>query len=136
MGDLVPVNTGEMVSADGASFPAIQRQLADLAHVAGLLEEALGRLTRRMQHNADLSRVMGEQAAAAEVDSTEIAQMEEVTTALSGVATVSAAVARRADGIRTAALATQAAHDAEYRGVYEAVQAVGTQAKAGFYRNT
>ncbi|MFI1386664.1 conjugal transfer protein TraB [Embleya sp. NPDC020886] len=133
--DLVPIETGRMVRADDAGFPALQEQFSLLATASARLQEQLGALARRMRRTADLSVTTGEMCAAAEVDPRHIGQIGDVSVALSGVADTALALAATAEALQMAAVVARRAHDMEYRGVYEAVQATSSrQAKAGFYR--
>jgi hypothetical protein len=131
----VPLDHFQVIRADAGSFPAIQEQLAGLAASAAHLQERIAVIARQTRRTADLAVTCGEMSATAEVDPHHIAQIGDVAVALSGVADATAATAARAGEINTAAVRARRAHDMEYRGVYEAVQATTSrQAKPGFYR--
>lgn len=136
MSELVPVDVGAVVRSDPEGFHALQHRLGLLVSDAVKAQEYVAALSRRMRRNAQLAVTTAEKAGAAEVDTREVGQILEVAIALGGVADSAAALASRAEAFALAAETARAAHDAEYRGVYEAVQAVGgVQAKPGFYQS-
>lgn len=136
MGDLVPVGTGTaVVSGDGAGFHGLQADLENLAADAEQLQEKAALLARAMGENADLARITAEQTAQAQAAPRHVAQVQEVASALVAAAAGAKALASRADSMAAQARAVKEAHNAEYRGIYEAVQASGIpMAKPGFYR--
>jgi len=105
--------------------------VADAVHA----QEFVTAMVVRMRRTAQLAVTVAEMSAAAEVDAHEVGQVLEVAGALAGVAASAAALASQADALAHAAAHARAEHKAEYGGVYEAVQAVGVQAKPGFYQS-
>ncbi|MER6480915.1 conjugal transfer protein TraB [Streptomyces filamentosus] len=117
------------------SFLALAGRVAALTTSAFALTEGLGQLRRRMEHDADDADQLAEQAAAAEVDPHFLGLVHEAARALRAVATVTGEAAAAADQMAHASQGMDDAHNAEYRGVYEAVQASGyQQPKPGFLR--
>ncbi|WTX00949.1 conjugal transfer protein TraB (plasmid) [Streptomycetaceae bacterium NBC_01309] len=134
--ELVPVNTGSVALAgDAAGFHTLQAELEQLAQQAETLQEMAGQIARKMNDNADLAAATAEQTAAAEVARHHVAQVQEVASALDAAAAGAKALAAKADTMAATARAVKAAHNAEYRGIYEADKASPVpMAKPGFYR--
>ncbi|MFJ3094626.1 conjugal transfer protein TraB [Streptomyces hydrogenans] len=122
-------------SGRAPSFLALAGRVAALTASAVALTEGLGQLRRRMEHDADDADRLAEQAGAAEVDAHLLGLVHEAARALRTVASVTGEAVQAADQMAHASQATADAHSAEYRGVYEAVQASGyQQPKPGFLR--
>lgn len=117
------------------SFLRLAARVTTLTAAALALKEGLWLLKRRMEHDADDSDTLAEQCAAAEVEPRFTGLVHEAGTALRVVATASGDVASAADLMEYQARGFGEAHQSEYRGIYEAVNASGVrQAKPGFYR--
>ncbi|NUS43142.1 MAG: conjugal transfer protein TraB [Mycobacteriaceae bacterium] len=134
-GELVPVGTGTVaLSGDAAGFHAWQAGLDELAQQAEELQELAGQIARKMHSNAELASMTAEQTAAAEVAARHVAQVYEVASALDACAAKAKKVASMGDAMAVTARAAIAAHNAEYRGIYEADKASPVpMAKPGFY---
>ncbi|GAA3244984.1 conjugal transfer protein TraB [Streptomyces lavendulae] len=118
------------------SFLALAGRLAMLSAAALVLKEGLWALKHRMERDAKRADRLAEMCAAAEVEPGFTALIHEAGRALRAVADASAELADAADEMEFSARDTAAAHQAEYGGVYEAVNASGVrQAKPGFYRS-
>ncbi|MCC3654741.1 conjugal transfer protein TraB [Streptomyces sp. S07_1.15] len=121
--------------AEKPSFTRLMGQVATLTASALALKEGLWLLKRRMEHDAADADHLAEQCAAAEVEPKFTGLVHEAGAALRAVAEASGEVAGAADVMEHEARGLGDAHQAEYRGVYEAVNASGVrQAKPGFYR--
>lgn len=119
---------------EGLGFFALAARVISLTSRALLLKEKVAALQRHMDRNADKARDLSEMCDAAEVEPQFTALIMEASTALRKVAEASGEMANAADAMQNDAAAFGAAHETEYRGVYEAVQVSGVQeAKPGFY---
>lgn len=119
----------------GNGFLALAGRVAALTTSALRLKEGMFALKRHMDTNATAARTLSEMCHLAEVDPRYTAQILGVSQALTRVATASGQVADTADTMATHAAGFRDAHQREYRGIYEAVNASGhRQAKPGFYR--
>ncbi|MFJ7069892.1 conjugal transfer protein TraB [Streptomyces sp. NPDC101115] len=124
-------------SGDGEtpSFLRLNGRLTALALSAMRLTEGLHKLRRQMEHDADDADRLAEMCRQAEVEPQFLALIHEASGALRAVATASGEMAGAADDLTAATENLADAHDREYRGVFETVQASGVQqAKPGFYR--
>ncbi|WP_340564508.1 conjugal transfer protein TraB [Streptomyces sp. GSL17-111] len=119
-----------------ASFLALAFRMATLTGAALELKEGLNALQRRMGADADEADRIAEQAGAAEVEERFTALIHEAALSLRAVAEASGELAGAADAMEAHARETSQAHQSEYRGIYEAVNARPDvrQAKPGFYR--
>ncbi|CAL9617886.1 hypothetical protein SUDANB58_05765 (plasmid) [Streptomyces sp. enrichment culture] len=136
MSDLVP-RPAHLPAARGGtpSFTRLAARTAALAASALALKEGLWSLQRRMERDADHADMLADLCTAAEVEPRFTGLITEAGAALRAVAQASAEVARTADQVQHDARGLHDAHQSEYRGVYEAVNASGVrQAKPGFYR--
>lgn len=136
MSDLVPA-TPNLPDTSGRApgFRGLAARVTAFASSALALAQGLHALRRQMNHDADDADRLAEMCAAAEVEPKFTALIHEAGASLRAVATASGQMAQAADQMATAADGLASAHEREYRGVYEAVQASGVrQAKPGFYR--
>ncbi|WP_030277653.1 hypothetical protein [Streptomyces sp. NRRL B-24484] len=147
MSDIVPRPTAHPAAADTAADTALSPGAGDLSFIglalrvltftraAHRLTEQLGELRDQMERDADEGERLAEQAGLAEVDPRFLSQMAESAAALRAVAEASGQTRHAADLMAMAAQDVNDSHEAEYRGVYEAVQASGAQQpKPGFLR--
>jgi hypothetical protein len=151
------VQTGaEVDAATGSSLPAAQEQAPErwtwggaiggilnfitlglrvmaLAAAAALLKEQLHLLKRRMEKDAERAITLSGHLAQAGVDAKFQAGAIEVAAAFGRVAAASEIVADAADRMESSAQGVKDAHDREYGGIYEAVNASPYhQPKPGF----
>lgn len=135
--DIVPA--GNLPDVHGGATPGFMQfasRVTTLSAQALALKAGLYALQRRMRENADKARDVGEKCGQAEVDASLVALVQEASDALRKVADASGELANAADMIQTDAEALNGAHESEYRGVYEAVQASPyDQPKPGFLEN-
>jgi hypothetical protein len=125
----------ERSGGERPSFLGLAGRIAWLTASALALKEGLWVLRRRMEKDADDAERLSEMCAVAEVEPRFTALIHEAGGALRQVAEASGDLAGAADEMETNARGFKDAHETEYRGVYEAVQASGVrQAKPGFYR--
>ncbi|GAA1017173.1 conjugal transfer protein TraB [Streptomyces thermogriseus] len=137
MSDLVPrpVNLPSAQGGGAPSFTQLAARTAALTASALALKEGLWALQRRMERDADQADQLADLCTAAEVEPKFTALITEAGAALRAVAEASGDLARTADQVQHDAQELHDAHDQEYRGVYEAVNASGVrQARPGFYR--
>ncbi|MGA5606192.1 conjugal transfer protein TraB [Streptomyces griseoincarnatus] len=135
MSELVPRPANLPARGGRPSFTGLATRTAALTASALALKEGLWSLQRRMERDADHADRTADLCVAAEVEPRFVALINEAARALRAVATASADLARTADQVQHDSQDLHDAHQAEYRGVYEAVQASGVrQAKPGFYR--
>jgi hypothetical protein len=136
MSDLVPRPTHLPAARGGApSFTGLAARTAALTASALALKEGLWSLKRRMERDASHADMLADLCTAAEVEPRFTGLITEAGTALRAVAEASAEVARTADQVQHDSQDLHDAHQQEYRGVYEAVNASGVrQARPGFYR--
>ncbi|GAB2891728.1 conjugal transfer protein TraB [Streptomyces mayteni] len=128
-----PTYLPDVPDGEGLGFLVLAARVTALTARALLLKEKLWALQRHMARNADKAHTTSEMCDAAEVKPEQTALILETSTALRKVADASGEVANAADDMQTDAQAFGDAHETEYRGVYEAVQVAGGQAKPGFY---
>lgn len=123
-------------AGDGTpSFLRLAGKISTLTAAAMALKEGLWLLKRRMEHDADDADQIAEQCVAAEVDPRFAALIHEAARSLRTVAEASGGVAEAADHLEVNAREFGDAHEAEYRGVYEADKATDyRQARPAFYR--
>jgi hypothetical protein len=122
-------------SSGTPSFLRLTGRMSTLTAAAMALKEGLWLLKRRMEADADDGDRMAELCTEAQVEPRFTGLIHEAAGALRAVAEASGEVADAADQMETNARAFGDAHEAEYRGVYEAVNASNVQqAKPGFYR--
>ncbi|MFI8093750.1 conjugal transfer protein TraB [Streptomyces sp. NPDC086080] len=136
MSDLVPRPANLPAARGGSpSFTKLAARTAALTASALALKEGLWSLKRRMERDASHADMLADLCTAAEVEPKFTGLITEAGTALRAVAEASAEVARTADQVQTNAQGLHDAHQSEYRGVFEAVNASGVrQARPGFYR--
>ncbi|MFE0726289.1 conjugal transfer protein TraB [Streptomyces sp. NPDC058794] len=135
MSDLVPRPAHLPAATGKPSFTRLAARMATLTASALALKEGLWALKRRMEADADHADMLADLCVAAEVEPRFTGQINEAGTALRKVAEASAELARAADQVQHDSQGLHDAHQGEYRGVYEAVNASGVrQAKPGFYR--
>ncbi|MFD5493366.1 conjugal transfer protein TraB [Streptomyces sp. NPDC127091] len=136
MSDLVPRPAHLPATGGGTpSFTRLAARMTALTAAALALKEGLWALNRRMEHDAEKHDHLADMCVVAEVEPRFTGLISESATALYAVTEASAAVANTADQVQHDAQDLHDAHQAEYRGVYEAVNASGVrQAKPGFYR--
>ncbi|WP_432034476.1 conjugal transfer protein TraB [Streptomyces antibioticus] len=136
MTDLVP-STPDLPATAGPTpgFRGLAARVTAFSASALALTQGLRALRRQMERDADDADHLAEMCAVAEVEPRFTALIHEAGGSLRAVANASGEMANAADEMATAADGLAAAHEAEYRGVYEAVNASGVQqAKPGFYR--
>lgn len=136
MSDLVP-STDNLPARRGGTptFTALAGRTAALTAAALALKEGLWALQRRMRHDAEQAGLLADLCTAAEVEPRFTALIQEGGSALRAVADASLDLARTADQVQHDSQGLHDAHQQEYRGVYEAVNASGVQqARPGFYR--
>ena len=135
MSDLIPRPQNLPTRGERPSFTRLAGRTAALTASALALKEGLWSLQRRMERDADQADKLAELCVAAEVEPRFAGQIHEAADALRKVAQASVELAQAADQVETSSQDLHDAHQREYRGVYEAVQASGVrQAKPGFYR--
>ncbi|MFL4496529.1 conjugal transfer protein TraB [Streptomyces sp. VTCC 41912] len=133
--DLVPYAPKLPAKGGRLSFLTLAAKLTTLTTQALALKEGLHLLRRRMDADAKSVGRIADMCTEAEVEPRFTGLVAEGSAALGRVADAAAGLAGAADQMETNARAFKNAHDSEYRGVFEAVQASGVrQAKAGFYR--
>ncbi|WP_329326691.1 conjugal transfer protein TraB [Streptomyces sp. NBC_01689] len=117
------------------SFLALAARVTSFSTAAFTLVEGLRLLRREMERDADEADRLAEMCDQAEVEPRFTSLIRDADVALRAVATTSGEAATVVDDMATAADDLNAAHDREYRGVYETVQSSGVQqARPGFYR--
>lgn len=115
------------------NFLSLGLRILALAAAAAILKEQLNLLQRLMRKDAERARRLAEQLAPAGVDGRFQAQAHEVAAAFERVADASGEVAQAADQMEADAQGVKDAHDTEYGGIYEAVNASPyEQPKPGF----
>ncbi|MEF9908632.1 conjugal transfer protein TraB [Streptomyces flavovirens] len=135
MSDLVPRPVHLPDSAERPSFLRLAARVTALSSASLALTEGLWKLRRQMEHDAAAADRLAGMCHQAEVEPRFTNAIHDAGEALRAVAEASGETAGAADQMATAADDLAASHEAEYRGVYEAVQASGVQqAKPGFYR--
>ncbi|MFJ1536389.1 conjugal transfer protein TraB [Streptomyces mirabilis] len=135
MSDLVPRPDNLPAPAAKPSFTRLASRLVWLTGSALALKEGMHALQRRLEADADDVTRTSEMCDTAEVEPQFTALMLEAARAVREVAEASGEMVAAADSTATNAQGFHDAHQGEYRGVYEAVQASGVrQAKPGFYR--
>ncbi|MEY9961331.1 conjugal transfer protein TraB [Streptacidiphilus sp. MAP5-52] len=133
MSSIVPVPAAP--EGEGAGFLALAARTIALSAAALRLKEGTWALQKHMENNAGSARRLSEMCTAAEVDDEYTQQILEVGAALQRVADASGQLSATADTMAGHAQGFNAAHDSEYRGIYEAVNASRhRQAKPGFYK--
>jgi hypothetical protein len=122
-------------SSTDNGFISLAGRITALSTAALQLKEGMHLLQRHMENNATQARTLSEMCDAAEVEPRYTAQILEVSQALTRVAQAAGDLASTADVMETNARGFTGAHQAEYRGIYEASNASGVQqAKPGFYQ--
>ncbi|MFI1568490.1 conjugal transfer protein TraB [Streptomyces sp. NPDC020490] len=135
MTDLVPYTPKPLAKGGRLSFITLAAKMTTLTGQALALKEGLYVLKRRMEKDAKDADRIADLCAEAEVEPKFTGLINEAAGALRKVAEAAGGLAAAADQMESNARAFKDAHESEYRGVYEAVQASGVrQAKAGFYR--
>ncbi|WP_344531017.1 conjugal transfer protein TraB, partial [Streptomyces rectiviolaceus] len=115
------------------NFISLGLRVMALAVAAALLKEQLHLLKARMRRDAARARRLAEQLGQAGVDPKFQAQALEVAAAFERVAEASGEVAAAADQMEANAQFVKDAHDTEYGGIYERVNASPyAQPKPGF----
>ncbi|MGW4806402.1 conjugal transfer protein TraB [Kitasatospora sp. NPDC004272] len=119
----------------GRSFRHLRGSIVGLTLQALRLKEGMRRLQSHMSSNASKASNLAEMSGQADVDQVFVTQIMGVSQALRDVATASGDLADSADAMEAASRGFNDAHEREYRGVYEAVQASPyRQPKPGFNR--
>ncbi|MFM9373255.1 conjugal transfer protein TraB [Streptomyces sp. Da 82-17] len=115
------------------NFVSLAARFAALAAAAALLKEGMDFLNRRMRRNAAKGHKLAEMCGQARVDPYFQGLIHEAGSAFDRCAESSDGVARAADEMQAHAAAVKEAHQTEYGGVYEAVNASPyDQPTAGF----
>ncbi|MEV7253306.1 conjugal transfer protein TraB [Streptomyces cyaneofuscatus] len=136
MNNTVASSTGG-TGGGGLGFLALAGRTAKLAASALFLKEGMHQLRSHMEANSTAALRLSEMCAQAEVEPRFTSMIEDVSTALTGVAEASGDMVNAADSVDTDARGFNNAHESEYRPGYEASNASGVQqAKPGFYRRT
>jgi hypothetical protein len=128
------MNWGSAISGI-LNFITLGLRVMALAIAATLLKEQLHLLKRRMKRDAVRARRLSEQLAQAGAGPRHQARALEVARAFERVAEASGEVARAADQMEANAVAVRDAHDSEYGGIHETVQALpagDVQPRPGF----
>jgi hypothetical protein len=136
LSDIVPV-AGSSLPVEGreASFLELAARVTSLTAQALWLKENMARLKRHMENNADEANRLAEMCLQAEVAPEFTAKIDEAATAFRRTAVASGKVADSADQMATRAEGFNAAHQTEYRGIFEAANASDVpMAKPDFYR--
>ncbi|WP_331759879.1 conjugal transfer protein TraB [Streptomyces anulatus] len=121
----------------GLGFLALAGRTAKLATSALFLKEGMHLLRSHMQANSKAALRLSEMCGQAEVEPRFTSMIEDVSTALTGVAEASGDMVNAADSVDNDARSFNNAHESEYRPGYEASNGAGVQqAKPGFYRRT
>ncbi|MER6789515.1 conjugal transfer protein TraB [Streptomyces sp. NPDC000658] len=136
MSELVPRPAHLPVTSGGKpSFLGLASRMTTLTAAALALKEGLWSLKHRMEGDASHADLMADLCVAAEVEPRFTGLIDEAAKELRAVAQGSGELANTADLVQTNSQGLHDAHQAEYRGVYEAVNSSGVQqAKPGFYR--
>lgn len=135
MSDIVPAPINPPGDFEGAGFVALAARTLTLSTAALRLKEGTWALQKHMERNAGTARRLSEMCTTAEVDDEFTQQILEVGAALQRVADASGQLSATADTMAGHAQGFNQAHEAEYRGIYEAVNASRhRQAKPGFYK--
>ncbi|WP_406127999.1 conjugal transfer protein TraB [Streptomyces sp. NBC_00989] len=135
MSELVPRPANLPATTGKPSFTRLAARMVALTTAALALKEGLWSLKRRMESDAEKADRLADMCTEAEVEPQYTALITEAGTALRAVANASGELAAAADTVQTNSQGLHDAHQGEYRGVYEAVNASGVQqAKPGFYR--
>jgi TRAP-type mannitol/chloroaromatic compound transport system substrate-binding protein len=138
MSDITPYTSGAgAVPAEGggANFAQLAARTVRLAAAALALKHEMAKLQRHMERNAETAMRVAELAGQAEVDASHTAMIQETGRAFRQVATASGELAQAADRVEQASREFRDAHDAQYRGIYEANQSSAfRQPKPGFFR--
>lgn len=117
------------------NFLILGARFVALAAAAALLKEQLHLLKARMHRDAAFARRVAEMCGQAGVDAHFVALFLEAAQAFERVAAASGELADAADQMQMNAQFVKDAHDAEYRGVYEAANASPyAQPRPGFNR--
>ncbi|MFZ3592300.1 conjugal transfer protein TraB [Streptomyces sp. BH104] len=115
------------------NFITTAAKVMALACAAALLKERMHMLKTRMHRDAAFAHRVAEMCGQAGVDGEFVAEYHEVGTLFQGVADCADGVTAAADTMEARAVIVVDAHNREYRGVYEAVQASPyRQPKPGF----
>ncbi|MDH6107888.1 hypothetical protein P3T36_006347 [Kitasatospora sp. MAP12-15] len=141
MTDIVPASSGFAApsptggGSGGNGFRSLAVRVTALAAQALRLKEGMRQLQRHMAANASKAATLSEMCRQADVDDVFVVQILGVSDALQHVAKASGDLASGADAMETSARGFRDAHEREYRGVYEAVNASPyRQPKPGFNR--
>ncbi|MFC8707344.1 conjugal transfer protein TraB [Streptomyces anulatus] len=130
-------NTVASSVGSGLGFLALAGRIAKLAASALFLKEGMHLLRSHMEANSTAALRLSEMCGQAEVEPRFTSMIEDVSTALTGVAEASGDMVNAADSVDTDARGFNNAHESEYRPGYEASNGSGVQqAKPGFYRRT
>jgi len=117
------------------NFLTLTARFVALAAAAALLKEQLHLLKAHMHRDAAFARKVAELCGQAGVDAYFLGLFFETANAFDRVATASGETANAADQMEADARGVHDAHETEYRGIYEAVQASPyAQPKPGFNR--
>ncbi|MFI9206408.1 conjugal transfer protein TraB [Streptomyces sp. NPDC053048] len=136
MTDLIPYTAPQLPArGEKLSFMTLAAKVTTLTASALALKERLHLLQRRMEKDAADADRIAEMCAEAEVEPRFTALIHEAAKALRNIAKASGSLAGAADAMAAHAQGFDEAHEREYRGIYERVQASDVQqAKPGFYR--
>jgi len=130
-----PADAPQVPQVGGAGFLELTFRVTALTMAALRLQEGTWALQKHMERNAGASRKLSEHCVAAEVALEFTEQILEVGASQQRVADASGQLSATADTMAGHAQGFNKAHDTEYRGIYEAVQASRhRQAKPGFYK--
>jgi len=131
----LPADPSQAPQRGGAGFLELSFRILALTTAAIRLKEGTWALQKHMERNASKARRLSEMCTEAEVDAEYTQQILEVSAALQRVADASGQLSATADTMAGHAQGFNAAHESEYRGIFEAVQASKhRQAKPGFYK--
>jgi hypothetical protein len=131
----VPADPAQVPQVGGAGFLELAFRVTALTAAAIRLKEGTWALQKHMERNAGKARRLSDMCVEAEVDQEFSEQILEVGSALQRVADASGQLSATADTMAGHAQGFNQAHETEYRGIFEAVQASKhRQAKPGFYK--
>ncbi|MFE4604800.1 conjugal transfer protein TraB [Kitasatospora indigofera] len=138
MTEIVPAAGGALTSPGGGGsngFRSLAGRVTALATQALRLKEGMRQLQQHMARNASKASTLSEMCLQAEVDQVFVTQIAGVSEALHRVAKASGDLASSADEMEVSARGFRDAHQREYGGIHEAVNASPyRQPKPGFNR--
>lgn len=138
MSEIIPVGEAAPETATASyNYTELNAKLAGLEKVLMDLQEKAEEIAQNLRADSDDVLALSELCAAADVDPTHTAAINEIAEAISGISAEARQVATGAETAADAAGVTITAHTSEYGGIYEAAQANGgkKQPKPGFFQH-